>query len=113
MPTPDQCSGSNSPMHTAGENAKETNSNQIDTNKRFAVSCSYICRPQSFMIILMHCRNKVIQDLLEHKQKQLSGSLLATYFYNCMHIATTIIIYYCFYTECHMQGYHIVDIDQT
>lgn len=36
MPTPDQCSGSNSPIHTS-ENTKEMNSNQTDTDKRFAV----------------------------------------------------------------------------
>ena len=82
MPTPDQCSGPSSPMHTS-KNTKETKSDQTDSDKRFAEYPTVVHRVS---LILMHCRNKVIQDLLEHKQKELSGSLLATYFYNCMYI---------------------------
>ena len=82
MPTPDQCSGPSSPMHTS-KNTKETKSDQTDSDKRFDEYPTVVHRVS---LILMHCRNKVIQDLLEHKQKELSGSLLASYFYNCMYI---------------------------
>ena len=85
MPTPDQCSGLNSTMHTGEE--KEIKSNQTESDKRLA---AYVVHKVSY--ILMHCRNKVIQDLLEQKQKELSGSLLARYFYHCTYMCRHILL---------------------
>lgn len=90
MPTPDQCNGSTSTEH-AGKDKNEIMSNQSESDcKRFAV---HLRAPYIWMY--MCHRNKIIQDLLERKQKELSGSLLASYFYNCMckHFYKLLILY--------------------
>lgn len=80
MPTPDQCNGSSlNPTRHIDENKKEMKGNQTESDRRFAVihTVSY-----SYSVKFVN-RNKIIQDLLERKQKELSGPLLASYFYNC------------------------------
>lgn len=73
MPTPDQC------VHA--EKERETASNQTESDhKRSALSHGV-----SHNLFQESCyRNKAIQDFLQRKQKELSLSLIASYFYNCM-----------------------------
>ena len=100
MPTPDQLSSFSSTMHS-GETKKR--SNQAETDRRFAVPYIRTYVQLKYRIY----RNEIIQDLLERKRKELSGSLLASYFYNCK--CMQVYLYTPVTTMPPPQGYHTVD----